>query len=104
MVVSAVEAPGLRLCPRCLTQVHVLLSPLKLDFLLAPHLIEVERVFGAGSVSCHLIRVLFLGSLGLGPLGIEVGADLGEGFLQNPRLLLPRDQCLFPSRELLLSC
>jgi hypothetical protein len=53
-------------------------------------------------VSCHLVKVLFLSSLGLGLLCIEVGTDLGKGFLCNPRLLLPCGECLLPSRELLL--
>jgi hypothetical protein len=34
-----------------------------------------------GSVSLHLVEVLLSSSLSLGPLGIEVGTNLGEGFL-----------------------
>jgi hypothetical protein len=32
-------------------------------------------------VSHHLVKVLFLSSLSLGLLGIEVGTDLGKGIL-----------------------
>jgi hypothetical protein len=55
-----------------------------------------------GSVSLHLVKVLFLSSLGLGPFGIEVGINLGEGFHQNAHLLLPRGKYLIPLLEFLL--
>jgi hypothetical protein len=60
-------------------------------------------VLSAGGVSLYLIEVLFSSSISLGLLCIEVGADLGKGFLENPRLLFPRGEGFLPSRELLLS-
>jgi hypothetical protein len=60
-------------------------------------------VLSAGGVSLYLIEVLFSSSISLGLLRIEVGADLGKGFLENPRLLFPRGEGFLPSRELLLS-
>jgi hypothetical protein len=62
-------------------QVQVPLSPIELDHLLPQHLVDAEGVFSTGGVSRHLLEVLFLGCLGLGPLCVEVGTDLGKGFL-----------------------
>jgi hypothetical protein len=38
-------------------------------------------MFGKGGVRRHLVKVLFLSSLSLGPLGVEVSTDLGKGIL-----------------------
>jgi hypothetical protein len=62
-------------------QVQVTLSPIEIDLLLPQHLIETKVVFSVGGVSHHPLEVLFLRSLGLGPLFIEVGTNLGKGFL-----------------------
>jgi hypothetical protein len=56
-------------------------------------------VLCAGSVNLHLVEVHFSSSLGLGTLDIEVGTNLGKGFLQNPRLLLSRGKHLLPRQE-----
>jgi hypothetical protein len=50
-------------------------------------------VLSAGGVSLYLVEVLFLSSIGLGLLRIEVGADLAKGFLTNPHLLFPVVHC-----------
>jgi hypothetical protein len=62
-----------------------------------------KGVLSAGGVSHHLVEVLFLCSLGLGLLCIEVGTDLGEGFLRNTCLVFPHGERLLLLRELLLS-
>jgi hypothetical protein len=56
-----------------------------------------------GNVSHHLVEVLFLSSIGLGPLHVEVSTDLGKAFLRNPCLLFLRGERLLASRELLLT-
>jgi hypothetical protein len=56
-----------------------------------------------GSVRLHLVKLLFLNS-GLGLFGVEVGTNLGEGFLGDPSLLLLRGKGLLPPCELLLPC
>jgi hypothetical protein len=83
-VVPGVESLGLRLHRRHLMQVQVSLSPIKLDLLIPQHLIEAKGVFSMGDVSHHLLEVLCLSSLGLGPPRVKVSTDLGKGFLQNP--------------------
>jgi hypothetical protein len=40
-----------------------------------------------------------LSSLGLDPLHVEVGTDLGKGSLQNPHLLFPHGEFLLPREE-----
>jgi hypothetical protein len=80
-VVLRVESLGLHLHQHCLAHVQVPLFPIELDFLLPQHLIEAKEVIGVGSMGHHLVEVLLLSGLGLGPLSIEVGTDLGESFL-----------------------
>jgi hypothetical protein len=103
-VILVVESPGLHLRQHRLTQVHVPLSPIEVDFLLPQLHIEVKGVFAASGVSHHLVKVLFLSSLRRGPLGIEIGTNLGMGVLRNPRLLLLHGQYPISLRELLLPC
>jgi hypothetical protein len=79
-VVLGVESPGLCLRQHRLMQAKVLLPPIEQDLLLPQHLIKVEGVLGAGSVSLNLVEVLFSSSLGLGSFGVEVVTNLGEGF------------------------
>jgi hypothetical protein len=64
---------------------QVLHSLIELDLFLPKHLIKTEGVLGTGGVSRHHVEVLFLSSLGLGPLCVKVGTDLGKGSLHNPR-------------------
>jgi hypothetical protein len=54
-------------------------------------------------VGLYLVKVLLPSSLGLGPLRVKGGADLGEGFLRDPRFLFPRGNGFLPPRKLLLS-
>jgi hypothetical protein len=80
-IALGVEALGLCLHQRRLAQVQVPLSSIELDLLLPQHLIEAEGVPSMGVVHLHLDKVLFLSSLGLCPFGIEVEANLNQGFL-----------------------
>jgi hypothetical protein len=57
-------------------------------------------VLGAGGVHLHLVEVLFLSSPSLCPFGVEVDADLNQGFLRNLRILLPCGEGLFPLCQL----
>jgi hypothetical protein len=75
-VILGVEAPGLRLHYCRLTQAEVSLSPIELDLLLPQHHVDVEGVFGAGSVRLHLVEVLLSSSLGFCLLNIKVSANL----------------------------
>jgi hypothetical protein len=54
-------------------------------------------------VDLYLVEVLLPSSLGLGPLRVKGGADLGEGFLRDPRLLFPCDKGFLPPCKLLPS-
>jgi hypothetical protein len=76
MIISGVESPELHLHQRHLTQAHVPLSPVELDLLLPQHLVEVKGMFGVGGMRLHLVKVLFLSSLGLHSFDVKVGADL----------------------------
>jgi hypothetical protein len=54
-------------------------------------------------VGLYLVKVLPPSSLSLGPLRVKGGADLGEGFLRDPRFPFPRGESFLPPRKLLLS-
>jgi hypothetical protein len=54
-------------------------------------------------VGLYLVKVLLLSSLGLGTLCVRSGADLGEGFLKDPRFLFPHGEGFLPPCKLLLS-
>jgi hypothetical protein len=103
-VVSGIEAPGLRLHMSHLTQAHVLVSLVKMDLLLPEHLVKVEGVLGVSGVLLHFVKVPLLSSLSFNPFSIKVGADLDQGLLRDPGLLLPCGEGLLPSCQLLLSC
>jgi hypothetical protein len=57
-------------------------------------------MLSTGGMSHHLIEVLFLSNLGLGPLQVEVGANLGKGPLRYPHLLFPHSEGLLPLHQL----
>jgi hypothetical protein len=61
-----------------------MLSPIELDLLLPQHLIEVEGVLGASGMSHHLVVVLLLSSLSLGPLGSRSALTLVRAFSKIP--------------------
>jgi hypothetical protein len=60
-------------------------------------------VLTAVGVGLYLVEALLSSCLVLGPLRIKGGADLGEGFLRDPRLLFPCGEGFLPLRKLLLS-
>jgi hypothetical protein len=68
------------------------------------HLFEVKGFLTVVGLGLYLVAVLLPSSLGLGPLRIMGGTDLGEGFLRDPFLLLPHHKGFFSPRKLLLSC
>jgi hypothetical protein len=84
-------------------QIKVSLSPVELDLLLPQHLVEAEGVLGAGSVHFHLVEVLLSSSLGFCSFNIKVGADLDQGHLGDPSLLLLHDEGILTPRQLMLS-
>jgi hypothetical protein len=104
VTVPGVESPGLYLRQRSLTQLQVLLSSIGLNLLLPQELVKVDGVLSSGGASFDLVEVLFPSSLCLGPLCVEVSADLGKGSLRNPHLLFPRGEGLLPPHKLPLSC
>jgi hypothetical protein len=101
--VPGVEALGQCLHQCRLMQAEVPLSPIKLDFLLPQHHVEVEGVLGVGGVRLHLVEVLLPSSLDFCSLDVKVGADLDQGHLRDPSFLLPRGKGLLPPRQLLLT-
>jgi hypothetical protein len=55
-------------------------------------------------VSLYLVKVLLPSSLGLGPLRVKGGAELDEGLLGDPLLLLTHSEGFLLSCEFPLSC
>jgi hypothetical protein len=54
-------------------------------------------MLSVGGVNLYLAKVLFLSSLGLLLLRVDVSTNLGKGFLKNPHLLFPRGEGLLPA-------
>jgi hypothetical protein len=102
VVIPGVESPGLRLhqCRRAPAQVLLPLS--KLNRFLPQRHVKVEDELAAVGVSLYLVEVLLPSSLVLGPLLVKSGTGLGEGFVGNSCLLLPRGEGFLPLCELTL--
>jgi hypothetical protein len=79
------------------------LSLVKLNLLLPQNLVKAQGWFITGRVSMYLVKVPLLSSLVLGPLSIKGCANIGKGFLENPRLRFPHGDGLLPLRELLVT-
>jgi hypothetical protein len=102
-IITGIEPPSLSLHQGRHTQLQVPLFSVELLLPLPQHPVKFEDLVTMVGVGLYLVKVLLLSSLGLGPLHVKGGADLGEGFLGDPRFLFPHGKGLLPLRKLLLS-
>jgi hypothetical protein len=103
MIITGIEPPSLSLHQGRHTQLQVPLFSVELLLPLPQHPVEVEDLVTMVGVGLYLVKVLLLSSLGLGPLHVKGDADLGEGFLGDPRFLFPHGKGFLPLLKLLLS-